>query len=312
MNSRGFILASRRSVTQAGVRDAGIVIEGDRIMALAEPGEFPDGYFVEDLGELVVMPGIVDSHVHMNEPGRTEWEGAETATMAAAAGGITTLVDMPLNCSPVTTTAGALELKRTALADHLYVDCGLYGGLVPGSQRSLGSLIESGVIGIKAFLVDSGIEEFPAVGRSVLSPAMSQLAEHGIPLLVHAELQTKTEAGAGNLGRTAAEAAAPSRSYPNYLASRPDSWEVQAIELMIELCRESGCPTHIVHLSSAEAIPALRRARDSGLPISVETCPHYLFFALKKLGLEIPASNVRHRSGVPTTGSGYGRPFAKE
>ncbi len=231
-------------------------------------GNSPEGYTSVDVGSLVVMPGLVDPHVHINEPGRTEWEGFHTATRAAAAGGITTLVDMPLNSSPVTTTSDAFQAKRSAAQNQLWVDCGFYGGLVQGNAFEMSSLIRAGVLGIKAFLVHSGIDEFTNALESDLRAAMSVLSEHGIPLLVHAELSPDPPLQPTH-----------SRSYNTYLESRPRMWEHNAIELLIRLCKEYGCRVHIVHLSSADAVPMLDAARQSGLPITVETCPHYLYFS---------------------------------
>ena len=218
------------------------------------------------------MPGLIDIHVHINEPGRAEWEGFETATRAAVAGGVTTLVDMPLNSSPVTTTAEALALKRAAAETKCVNQVAFYGGLVPGNANRIQELIDAGVVGIKAFLCHSGLDEFPNATESDLREAMPILAKADLPLLVHAELVD------------APRSLNDPRSYGDYLASRPDAWELCAIEMMIELCRETECAVHIVHLATAEALPLLRAARDEeGLPITVETCPHYLFFAAEDI-----------------------------
>ena len=264
-------LRSSRVVRPEGVGPATIVIEDGRIEAvivsardILELEQHPSDTLV-DLGDLVVSPGLVDCHVHMNEPGRTEWEGFATATRAAAAGGVTTVVDMPLNSLPVTTTRAALDLKIAASAGQRFVDVGFWGGVVPGNTDALGGLAEGGVLGCKAFLVHSGIDEFPNATTSDLLEAMPVLRAHGLPLLAHAEL---------DLG---APALPPhSRAYRDYLHGRPAFWEDRAIELLIDLCRQTGCAVHIVHLSSASALPALRAARAEGLPITVETCPHYL------------------------------------
>jgi len=223
-----------------------------------------------DVGSLVVSPGLVDCHVHINEPGRTDWEGFTTATRAAATGGVTTLVDMPLNCIPVTTTAAALEQKRASCAGQLAVDVGFWGGVIPGNAGDLPGLARAGALGCKAFLIHSGIDEFPNATEADLRQAMPVLRAHGLPLLAHAEL----DVGAPS----PAEAAGDPRAYHAYLASRPRAWEDAAIRLLIALCRETGCAVHIVHLSSASSLPALRAAKDEGLPITVETCPHYLCF----------------------------------
>ncbi len=218
-----------------------------------------------DVGDKVVMPGIVDTHVHINEPGRTAWEGFLTATKAAAAGGVTTVVDMPLNCIPVTTTEGALREKRLATEDKLYVDLGFWGGVVPHHVDALPALCEAGILGAKAFLCDSGIEEFPESDESTLRRAMSILREHDLPLLAHAELVSPVSAPDNS-----------PTNYHTYLCSRPPKWELDAIELLIRLSEETGCRVHVVHLSAAETLPMLREARRRGVSISVETCPHYL------------------------------------
>ncbi|HTB74761.1 MAG TPA: allantoinase AllB [Polyangiaceae bacterium] len=227
--------------------------------------EAPPGVPVIDVGSLAISPGVVDCHVHMNEPGRTEWEGFETATRAAAAGGVTTVVDMPLNSVPVTTTRAALDAKLAASEGRCWVDVGFWGGVVPDNTRDLAGLAEGGVLGCKAFLVHSGIDDFPNATERDLAEAMPVLREHGLPLLAHAEL---------DLGAEVTESSP--RAYRGYLQSRPPSWEDEAVRLLVGLCRRTRCPVHIVHLSSASSIPVLRQARSEGLPITVETCPHYL------------------------------------
>ncbi|HET6150239.1 MAG TPA: allantoinase AllB [Polyangia bacterium] len=218
-----------------------------------------------DVGDLLVSPGIVDCHVHINEPGRTDWEGFGSATRAAAAGGVTTLVDMPLNCIPVTTSAAALEVKRAACLGQLHADVGFWGGVVPGNTGELAGLAEAGALGCKAFLVHSGIDEFPNATEADLRRAMPVLRDHGLPLLAHAEL---------DLG---AEVSEPDpRAYRGYLQSRPAAWEDEAIRLLVRLSRDTGCAVHVVHLSSASSLPTLHAARAEGLPFTVETCPHYL------------------------------------
>jgi allantoinase len=231
-----------------------------------------------DLGDLVLFPGLVDTHVHINEPGRTEWEGFATATRAAAAGGITTLVDMPLNSTPTTVTPKAVATKAQASRGQLAVDVGFWGGLVPASARpeALRELAAAGVLGFKAFLVDSGIDDFPPVGESHLRAALPTLAELGLPLLAHAELPGPIEAA------TAGRAGDP-RSYATYLATRPDAAEVEAVRLLLRLCRERPFPLHIVHVASAEVLPLLAAARREGLPVTAETCPHYLTFTAEEI-----------------------------
>jgi allantoinase len=223
----------------------------------------------EDFGDLVMMPGIIDVHVHINEPGRTEWEGFDTATRAAAAGGITTVVDMPLNSIPVTTTLRALNEKLMASVSQLNVNCGFYGGLIPGNYNHMEDLVDAGVLGIKCFLIHPGIEEFPNVTEKDLDKAMPILAKYNIPLLVHCEVSGKQNDD--NLSKNPT-------SYKHYLSSRPRQWENDAVDLMIKLCRKHNCPVHIVHLSSADALPKIEKAKQEGLPLTAETGPHYIYF----------------------------------
>jgi allantoinase len=277
-------VVSRRVVTPDGVRDAAVLIEGGRIAGLAERNAVPLGWAVLDATDRVVMPGLVDAHVHVNEPGRTEWEGFETATRAAAAGGVTTVVDMPLNSIPATTSVSALEAKLDAARGRLSVDCGFWGGVVPGNAGELDRLVDAGVAGFKAFLVPSGVDEFPRVEERDLRAALPILARRGVPLLVHAELA----------GPVPSEAGDP-RRYSSYLASRPPSWENEAVRLLARLCRETGGRIHIVHLSSSQALPILVEARAVGLPVTVETCPHYLFFAAE----DVPEGRTEFKCSPP-------------
>lgn len=279
-------IRSRTVVTPDGVRPASIVIEDGRIAAIGSYDSAAAG--AEDFGNLVVLPGLVDTHVHINEPGRTEWEGFETATKAAAAGGITTLVDMPLNSSPVTTTVQAFRAKLEAAKGKLFVDCGFYAGLIPGNAEHLQSLIDAGVLGVKAFLINSGIEEFPNVGEHELHEAMPLLARNAVPLLAHCELTP---------GGHTQGVLQDRRSYSDYLASRPGEWEKRAIELVIDCCRKYKCPTHIVHLSDADALQMIREARRH-LPLTVETCPHYLVFSAE----EINDGDTRFKCAPPIRG----------
>jgi allantoinase len=266
-----FGIMSRRVLTPEGIKQAIVLIENGKIAGLANRP--PAGIPIDDAGNNVVMPGLVDCHVHVNEPGRTEWEGFETATRAAAAGGITTIVDMPLNSDPVTTTLPALEAKFEGTENKLWVDTAFWGGVVPGNAGLLESMIDAGVRGFKCFLIHSGINDFPNVTEADLRLAMPILARRGVPLLVHAELESgepcQWENGA--------------RSYKSFLKSRPRRWENEAIKLMIDLAREYHTAVHIVHLSSSDAIPLIAGARRTGISLSVETCPHYLTFAAEEI-----------------------------
>ncbi len=283
------LLTSRRVVTPGGVRPATVYVQQGKIERV---GPLEIGAPGIDFGDSVLMPGIVDTHVHVNEPGRTEWEGFETATRAAAAGGVTTLVDMPLNSIPATTTVEGLRAKVEAAEGKLRIDVGLWGGVVPGNSEELEDLLKGGVLGFKAFLVPSGVDEFPHVEEADLREAMPILARHGTVLLAHAEVPGPIEAAAGVW-----EEAGPAqlREYGRYLRSRPDSAEVEAVELLVRLCRETGCRVHIVHVSSVEVLPVLKRAREEGLPITAETCPHYLTFAAE----EIPDGGVAFKCAPP-------------
>jgi allantoinase len=225
----------------------------------------------------IVMPGLVDTHVHVNEPGRADWEGFETATRAAAAGGVTTIVDMPLNSIPATTTLPAWETKLAAARNKLHVDVAFWGGVIPGNTGELPKLWEAGVVGFKCFLIHSGVDEFPKVTEADLRAAMPELARLGATLIVHAEVPGPVDACCQSI------AGASRSSYQTFLRSRPRTAEDQAVELMIKLSRETGCRIHIVHHSSADALPMLRQAKSSGLSLTVETCPHYLHFCAEDI-----------------------------
>ena len=272
------IVRGRRVVTSEGERAAAIRVRGGVISAIAAFDDLPKGSAVHEAHDFVVMPGIVDTHVHINEPGRTEWEGFSTATRAAAAGGITTLIEMPLNSIPATTTAAAFREKLAAAAGKLWVDVGFWGGVVPGNASELRPLWESGVFGFKCFLVPSGVEEFAQVTEADLRSALPELAELKVPLLVHAELPGPIVQAAKKISGSDV------RRYSTWLASRPRAAENEAIELVLKLAREFGARLHIVHLSSSDAIQALQQAKSKGQPLSVETCPHYLTFDAEEVG----------------------------
>ncbi|HSU84196.1 MAG TPA: allantoinase AllB [Thermoanaerobaculia bacterium] len=283
------LLLGERVVTPEGVRPASIQIRDGKIGHVGPINEAPFGSPLIDCGDAVLMPGIVDTHVHINQPGREDWEGFWTATQAAAAGGITTLVDMPLNSIPATTTRQGLRAKTDMAFLRCSVDVGFWGGVVPGNTGELEGLLADGVLGFKAFLVPSGVREFRHVEEPDLRAAMLELTPHGAVLLVHAELPGPIEAAAGVW-----EEGSPAE-YDRYLRSRPDAAEVEAVALLIRLCRETGCRVHVVHVSSAEALPLLKRAREEGLPITAETCPHYLTFAAE----EIPGGAVLFKCAPP-------------
>lgn len=269
------VVRSRRVVTPAGEQPAALHIDAGVIKAVTAWDDASAD--VVDYGELAILPGIVDTHVHLNEPGRTEWEGFATATSAAAIGGITTLVDMPLNSIPPTTTREAFAAKRAAAKGQCSVDVGFWGGVVPGNQGELAGLVQDGVRGFKCFLVDSGVAEFGWVGEADLHPAMTILAGLNAPLLVHAEVAGPIDAVAASL------ASADPHRYATYLASRPPAAEEQAIELVTGLCRATRARTHIVHHSAASALSLLKSARAEGLPLTAETCPHYLHFTAETI-----------------------------
>src|SRR5271156_5503673 len=261
---------ARRVVTPEGIRPAAILVEGGLIRAVVSPDQVPDDYEVHDFGDLAILPGLVDSHVHINDPGRAEWEGFETATRAAAAGGYTFLVDMPLNCLPATTTVASLEAKRAAAHGRCRVDWAAWGGVVHDNQGDIEALAAAGVRGFKCFLIHPGIDGFTMVTEHQLRAALPAVARTGLPLLVHAELPGPIEAATENLAN------ADWKRYSTYLQSRPEEAELSAIRLLLSLCREYDFRLHIVHLSASAALPALSSARSEGLAVSVETCPHYL------------------------------------
>ena len=270
------VIRSRRVVLRDEMREAAVVVRDGRIAAVIAGDEAPVAAETVDAGDRCLMPGLVDTHVHVNEPGRTEWEGFASATRAAAAGGITTLVDMPLNSTPATTTVAALEAKRDAARGACRVDVGFWGGVVPGNAGELEALAAAGALGFKCFMVPSGVDDFAPVGEADLRAAMPVLARLGLPLLVHAELPGPIAAAAGLGG-------SDPRRYATWLASRPPAAEVEAIRLVLRLAAEAGCAAHIVHLSAAEALPDLLAARARGLTVTVETCPHYLAFAAEEI-----------------------------
>ncbi|MFF5259069.1 allantoinase AllB [Actinomadura viridis] len=260
------VIRSARVVLPGGERPAAVAVRDGRIAAVAEHGAslgpVPAGAEI-DLGATALLPGLVDTHVHINEPGRTEWEGFATATRAAAAGGVTTLVDMPLNSLPPTTTPAALAVKRDAARGRVHVDVGFWGGAVPGNVPSLAPLHDEGVFGFKCFTADSGVPEFPPLSHEGMRAAFTAIAAFGGLVIVHAEDPAAlSEPGDGG--------------YPAFLASRPPDAERRAVERVVRLVEETGARAHILHLSAASCLEPLAKARARGLPVTAETCPHYL------------------------------------
>lgn len=271
---------SRRVVLPEGEREAVVLVEGERIAAVKAASEVDTHVPVDDLGNLALLPGLVDVHTHINEPGRTDWEGFRTATRAAAAGGFTTVIDMPLNCLPETTDVSALELKRDAARDQCLVDFALWGGAVDGNQGDLEALARAGVPGYKCFLIYPGCDGFTLIDRANLELALPTIARTNSPLLVHAELAGPIDAAVTRLNAEGADW----RRYSTYLASRPDEAELEAITMLLELCRRFRFRLHVVHVSTALALPLLRAAKAEGLSVTAETCPHYLHFTAEGVG----------------------------
>ena len=268
---------SRRVVTPEGVRPAAVLVEGQRIRGVVVPNQVPEQAEAQDFGNAAILPGLIDAHVHINDPGRTEWEGFETATRGAASGGFTLLVDMPLNCLPATTNVGALEAKREAARGRCRTDWMAWGGVVADNAGDVEPLANAGVRGFKCFLVHPGIDGFSMVTEQQLRAAVPHVAKTGLPLLVHAELPGPIDSATEQLRD------ADWSLYPTYLQSRPEEAELLAIRYLLALCREYKFRLHIVHLSAAKALPELRAARSEGLPVSVETCPHYLHLAAESI-----------------------------
>jgi allantoinase len=266
MNNKLKAISSTRVYIDGELKQAAIVINDGIISEVVDVDKIPDGCDCQDYGSLVIMPGLIDTHVHINEPGRTDWEGFNTATQAAAAGGITTVIDMPLNCIPVTTTVEAVKAKLACLNHQMWVDIGFHGGVIPNNENELADMIAMGITSFKAFMIDSGVAEFPASDRATLNKAMPILAKGGATLLVHAELDSDAK-----------EFQVENKSsYQEFLNSRPDSWETEAISEIIQLSDQHNCKVHIVHLSSSKAINLIANAQLKGIKVSAETCPHYL------------------------------------
>jgi allantoinase len=280
------VVRGERVVLPGGIRSASIHIRDGRIVEVGEYGTAPAGIPIVDAGGLTVLPGLVDTHVHVNEPGRTDWEGFAHATRAAAAGGVTTIVDMPLNSIPSTTSAAAFDAKLRAAAGQCHVDVGFWGGVVPGNAGALEPLASAGVLGFKCFLSPSGVDEFEHVAEPDLRAALPVLARLRLPLLAHAELPERLRDP---------DPRTDPRRYQTWLDSRPPASELAALDLLIGLSRETGAAVHVVHLAAADALGSIRAARAAGVPLSVETCPHYLTFAAE----DIPDGATAHKCAPP-------------
>ncbi len=278
-------ISSSQVFTNGKLQQATILFDKGIITDIVETNAVPKGSKHTDYGDLVIMPGLVDTHVHINEPGRTDWEGFNTATQAAAAGGITTVIDMPLNCIPVTTTLDAVNVKKACLANQIWVDIGFHGGVIPDNEKELTSMIAEGITTFKAFMIDSGVDEFPCSNTATLDKAMPILAKGGATLLVHAELDSCGQEPKIN----------DKSSYAEFLNSRPDKWEIDAIEEIIGLSEKHNCKVHIVHLSSAEAIKLIQQAQEKGITVTAETCPHYLTLSSET----IPDGDGRYKCCPP-------------
>ncbi len=277
------VLRAPRAVVDGVERPAAVLVAGERIEAVLPLDAPAAGREVVLAPDEVLVPGLVDSHVHVNEPGRTEWEGFATATRAAAAGGVTTIVDMPLNSLPPTVDVAALEVKRAAAAGRCAVDVAFWGGAVPGNERELRALHDAGTVGVKCFLIDSGVPEFPPLPDP--GPALVEIAAFDGLLIAHAEDGALVTAAAG-------------RRYADFVASRPAAAEDSAIGLLLRRARETGARVHVVHLSSASALPLLAAARADGVRVTVETCPHYLALTAE----EVPDGDTRFKCCPPVRG----------
>ncbi|MCM3884427.1 allantoinase AllB [Frankia sp. R82] len=288
---RAGVLRSRRVVLPDGERPAAVHVVAGRIAAITAFDEVPANAPVTDLGTLALLPGVVDSHVHVNEPGRTEWEGFATATRAAAAGGVTTIIDMPLNAIPPTTSLAALETKRAVAAGQIAVDVGFWGGIIGADTRNLDDLAalhDAGVFGFKAFLAPSGVAEFPHVSMDVLAAATRHTARMDALTVVHAESPAVLAAAPPVVGR----------AFASWLASRPPAAEQQAVAGLAALSAATGARLHVLHLSAADALDDLLAARVEGLALSAETCPHYLTFTAE----EVPDGATVFKCAPPIRG----------
>ena len=276
------VLRSRRTVLPDGERPAAVAIAGERIAVIGDYDEPIPAHRTEDLRDLALLPGLVDTHVHVNEPGRTEWEGFATATRAAAAGGVTTIVDMPLNSLPPTVDTAALAAKRDAARDQTWVDTGFWGGAIPGNDTELKGLHDAGVFGFKCFTAPSGVDEFPPLDTAGLHRACATVAALDALLLVHAEDPAHLH-DADTAERIHRSQAPPSSDFRSFLATRPPEAETSAVREVIAAARATGARVHLLHLAAAEALADIDAARRDGVRITVETCPHYLHLAAERI-----------------------------
>ena len=284
MSGLDLVVVARRAVVGGEVRPARVGVTGGRIVAVAGWDDDLTGAETVTLaGDEVLLPGLVDTHVHVNEPGRTEWEGFATATAAAAAGGITTILDMPLNSVPATVDVPALEVKRAAARARVHVDVGFWGGAVPGNTGDLRPLHDAGTYGVKCFLLDSGVPEFPPLGPAGLRAALRELTAYDGLLIAHCE------------DPATIEDAPPGRDYAGFLASRPPAAETRAVRALVDAAAETGARVHVVHVSAAEVLPVLRDAVARGVRVTAETCPHYLALAAE----EVPAGATQFKCCPP-------------
>lgn len=286
MSALDLVIRARRTIRAASERPAAVGVRDGRIVAIAPyDADLAAATDVRLADDEVLLPGLVDTHVHVNDPGRTEWEGFTSATKAAAAGGVTTIIDMPLNSIPPTCDVPALDLKRKTAQTQAYVDVGFWGGAIPGNISDLRPLHEAGVFGFKCFLLHSGVDEFPPLDQQQVEDAMREISEFDGLLIVHAEDAHRID-----------EAPPPDgASYPAFLRSRPRTAENAAVAEVIELARRTGCRVHILHVSSADALEQLARARDTGVRITAETCPHYLTFTAE----DIPDGATQYKCCPP-------------
>jgi allantoinase len=299
------VLASSRAIIAGRLTEATLIMsqENGKILSIFHsvlpPSDFPQGTPYEDVSPNYILPGLVDAHVHLNEPGRTEWEGFETGTRAAAFGGVTTLIDMPLNAIPPTTTVQNLRTKVEAAQGKCWVDVGFYGGLIPGNEGELKALVKEGVRGFKGFLIDSGVEEFPAITPGDVARALEELKGEPTTVMFHAEMIPPIADSVGDAVQQSQPPLAPHgrlTSYSTFLASRPPSFETTAIDTILSLSEIApNLPLHIVHLSAAECVPLLREARANGVKITAETCFHYLALTAEK----VKDGDTRHKCCPP-------------